>query len=106
MAWTGEVISRMNGKPAGTPFPGDWPDPGTPEIEKWRQLVANFKLVNVELTQLIANFPVNKWTEPTNDCREIYTGYGLTYEALVTGLIQHYIYYFAQISLLNKMING
>lgn len=106
LAWTEEAISRMEAKQAGEPFRGDWPDPGKPDEQRWLQLIASFKLANVELTQLISTFPGEKWSEPTNDDREVYTGYAATYEALIVGLMQHHVYHAGQISLLNKMING
>lgn len=106
LAWTEEAISRMQGKPAAEPFRGDWPDAGKPDEQKWLQLIASFKLANVELTQLISTFPDEKWTEQTNDERGTYIGYAATYEALVVGIMQHHVYHAGQISLLNKMING
>lgn len=106
LAWTEEAISRMGDKPAGEPLRGDWSDSGTPDEAKWLQLIASYKLANVDLTHLISVFPEEKWTEATNDDRAVYTGYGATYEALINGLIQHHVYHAGQISLLNKMING
>lgn len=106
LAWTEEAINRMAESPAGEPARGDWNDVVTPDEQKWLQLIASFKLANVELTQLISNFPDGKWAEATNDEREAYTGYAATYEALIVGLMQHHVYHAGQISLLNKMING
>jgi len=106
LAWTEETISRMNGNQANQPVRGDWTEVVTPDEKKWQQLIASFKLANVELTRLIANLPEDKWTQATNDSRETYTGYGATYEALVVGLMQHHVYHAGQISLLNRLING
>lgn len=106
LAWTEEAISRMQAKPAGQPYRGDWPDTGRPDEQKWLQLIAGFKLANVELTQLISAFADESWTEQVNDSRNNYTGYAATYEALINGIIQHHVYHAGQISLLNKMING
>lgn len=106
LAWTEEVSTRMQGKPAGAPIRGNWPGAGKPDEQKWQQLLSFFKLANTELTQLIANFPVESWTDATNDGRGEYSEYGLTYEAMITGLMQHHVYHAGQISLLNKMING
>jgi uncharacterized damage-inducible protein DinB len=74
LAWTEEVTGRMQGKAATTPHRGDWPDPGTPNEEKWTQLISFFKLANVELLRLIVDFPSEKWTDKTNDDRERYSG--------------------------------
>ena len=106
LAWTEEVASRMQGNMAGTPVDGDWPDAGEPDEQRFEQLVNNLKLMNVELMQLIDDFPEEKWSQPTNDKREMYSGDELTYEAMVLGLIQHHVYHAGQIVLLNKMSNG
>ena len=106
LAWTEEAINRMKDNPAGQPARGDWNDVVHPDEQKWLQLIASFKLANVELTKLISNFPDEKWTEATNDSRGTYTGYGATYDAMIVGLMQHHVYHAGQISLLNRLING
>jgi uncharacterized damage-inducible protein DinB len=106
LAWTEEAVSRMQDKPASTPYRGDWPETSVADEEKWLQLISFFKLANVELTQLISAFPPEKWTEAVNDDRGTYTGYPATHEALIVGLIQHHVYHAGQISLLNKIVNG
>ncbi|HTE01978.1 MAG TPA: DinB family protein [Mucilaginibacter sp.] len=106
LAWTEEVIDRMNGLPSGLPTSGDWPPTGNPDEQKWQNYVNDLKLVNVNLLGVIRDFPDEQWSEPTNDERNSEAGTGVTYEALVNGLIQHHIYHSAQIALLNKIING
>jgi len=103
--WTEEVMDRMNGMDAQLPVRGDWPEPGLPDEQKWKWIVEDIKLVNVNLAGFIQNFPEEKWNEPvTRKGGE--TEAGETYEYQVTGLIQHHIYHSAQIALLNRMING
>jgi len=106
LSWTEEVLDRLNGKEAGLPFSGDWPDPGAPDPEKWQNYVNDLKLVNVNLLGVIHDFPEEQWAEPINDEREADSENGLTYEQLVNGLIQHHVYHSGQIASLNKMING
>jgi uncharacterized damage-inducible protein DinB len=106
LAWTEEAISRMQARPASEPARGDWPTIGKPDEQKWLQLIASYKLANVELTRLISTFTDEQWTDATNDERVTYTGYAATYEALVVGLMQHHVYHAGQISLLNRLING
>jgi len=106
LSWTEEVISRMQGNVAAEPAGGDWPDVGESSEQGLQQLVSNFKLVNVELLQLISDFPEDKWCAPVNDPREIYSGYESSYEALVVGLIEHHVYHVGQIVLINKQSNG
>lgn len=106
LAWTEEVLDRLNGKEASLPLSGDWPDTGAPEEQKWQNYVNDLKLVNVNLLGAIQNFPEEKWTELINDKREPALGTGVTYKELVNGLIQHHVYHSAQIAILNRIING
>lgn len=106
IAWTEEVMDRMNGLPSGIPTSGDWPPIGKPDEQKWQNYVEDLKLVNVNLIGIIQNFPPDQWNEPTNDERDRELGTGVTYEELINGLIQHHIYHSGQIALLKRIING
>lgn len=106
LAWTEEVMDRMNGMTAGVPSSGDWPPTGAPEEQKWQNYVNDLKLVNVNLLKLIQDLPEEKWNEPMDDERKLELGSGVTYEELVNGLIQHHIYHSGQIAILNRIING
>src|ERR1700744_2162860 len=103
IAWTEEVMDRMNGLTAGVPSSGDWPPTGTPDEQKWQNYVNDLKLVNVNLMGLIQNFPEEQWSEPMNDERNRELGNGVTYEELVNGLIQHHIYHSGQIAILRRI---
>ncbi|MFD0766619.1 DinB family protein [Mucilaginibacter lutimaris] len=105
LGWAQEVTARMQGKTAGEPAAGDWPDPGQPDEDKWKQLVADFKLANVNLADIIQNFNKSKWDEPINDGRQ-QEDIPVTYRALIEGLIQHHIYHSGQIALLNRIAGG
>jgi len=104
VAWTEEVMDRMNGMTAGVPSSGDWPETGKPDEQKWQNYVDDLKLVNVNLIGIIQNFPDEQWGEPIDDQRGDRPV--VTYEALINGLIQHHIYHAGQIALLNRIING
>jgi uncharacterized damage-inducible protein DinB len=101
LAWTEEVLDRMNGMAASIPSSGDWPDPGNPDEQKWQNYVNDLKLVNVNLLGAIQNFPEEKWDELINDTRE--TEPTTTYEDLIVGFIQHQIYHAGQIALLTRI---
>ncbi|MET3502290.1 putative damage-inducible protein DinB [Mucilaginibacter sp. SG538B] len=100
VGWTEEVMDRMNGMNAQLPVRGDWPEPGLPDEQKWKWIVEDLKLVNVNLAGFIQNFPEENWNKAVGGKE------AETYEYQVSGLIQHHIYHSAQIALLNRMING
>jgi len=104
ISWTEEVLDRLNGKEAGLPVSGDWPQLGQPNEEKWKLYVDDLKLVNVNLIGLIRSFPEEQWSELINDNRN--TEPVVTYQELVEGLIQHHVYHAAQIAILKKIVNG
>jgi len=102
LSWTEEVMDRMNGMDAQLPSSGDWPDPGTPDEQKWQNYVNDLKLVNVNLIGIIQNYPEERWDDLVNSTVE--NDEGTTYEELVDGLIQHHVYHAGQIALLNRII--
>src|ERR1700750_1085067 len=63
VSWTEEVIDRLNEKPASLPVSGNWPHPGEPDEQKWKMWIDDLKLVNVNLSQTIRDFPQDKWAE-------------------------------------------
>ena len=103
IAWTEEVMDRMNGMTAGIPTSGDWPETGAPDEQKWQNYVDDLKLVNVNLLGVIQNFPPEQWDDPINDERNRELGTGVSYEALIEGLIQHHVYHSGQIALLLRI---
>lgn len=106
IAWTEEVMDRMNGLPSGIPTSGDWPETGAPDEQKWQNYVDDLKLVNVNLVGIIQNFPNELWDNAVIDERDRELGTGVNYEELINGLIQHHVYHAGQIALLNRIING
>ena len=103
VAWTEEVMDRMNGMTASVPTSGDWPETGAPDEQKWQNYVDDLKLVNVNLLGVIQNFPPEQWDDPINDERNRELGTGVSYEALIEGLLQHHVYHSGQIALLLRI---
>ncbi|MGZ3764771.1 MAG: DinB family protein [Mucilaginibacter sp.] len=106
LAWTEEVLDRMNGLTSSIPTSGDWPPTGNPDEQKWQNYVNDLKLVNVNLLGVIRDFPEERWGEPTSDQLDLDEGSGWSYEENINGLIQHHIYHAGQIAILNRIING
>lgn len=105
LGWTQEVTQRMGGQTAGEPAGGDWPDPGTPDEQRWQQLIADFKLANVTLAGVIQHFADDRWNAPINDERIQEIGTGVNYQALVEGLIQHHVYHSGQLALMKRLLS-
>ncbi len=80
LAWTEEVMDRMNGNGRKPALSGDWPPIGNPDEQKWQNYVNDLKLVNVNLLGLIQNFPEEQWNELINSERNRELGSGVTYE--------------------------
>jgi len=55
------------------------------------------------LLKVIGDFPEENWNEPIADERNRELGTGISYEALIEGLIQHHIYHSGQIALLIRI---
>lgn len=102
LAWTEEVMDRLNGMSANVPVSGDWPETGAPDEEKWKRWVSDYKLVNVNLAVIIRDFADEKWCFPIIDERG--TEPVVTHEEIVHGSIQHQIYHGGQIALLSKAL--
>lgn len=102
IAWTEEVMDRLNGQSPGIPASGDWPETGAPDEQKWQNYVNDLKLVNVNLQGIIQNFPSDQWDEVIPDEREPKVDF--TYAELIDGLIQHHVYHSGQIALLLRLI--
>lgn len=101
IAWTEEVMDRMNGQTPGMPASGDWPETSATSEQKWQNYVNDLKLVNVNLLGIIQNFPPEQWDEVMPDERG--TNVDITYAELIEGLIQHHVYHSGQIALLMRI---
>ncbi len=104
LSWTEEVMDRLNEKPASLPSSGNWPHPGDPDEQKWKEWIDDLKLVNTNLVKTIRDFPEERWNEPIIDERPGQPV--VTNEQLVYGFIQHQIYHAGQIALLTRVIIG
>ncbi|MXV51909.1 hypothetical protein GS399_13065 [Pedobacter sp. HMF7647] len=104
LSWTEEVIDRLNEKPAGVPFSGDWPETSETDEQKWLLWKDDLKLVNASLIKAIEGLPEEKWDQLINDDRG--NDSIDTYAELVDGFIQHQVYHAGQIAILNKIIAG
>lgn len=102
-AWKGEVLSRFQGHPAGTPSEGDWPDqPAAPTDALWRDEVARLVRVHEGLVDAVRRSTAAHLNEGVVDQRNREAGTGLAQWQTVHGIVQHDVYHLGQISLLRK----
>lgn len=102
IAWTEEIINRLQGNPAAEPARGDWPEPGEASEQKWNEMVIDLDEANSNLIKAIQAFHEDRWNQPINDERNL-GGPVTTYKELIYGFIQHQIYHAGQIALLNRI---
>ena len=103
-AWKNEVGRRLDGAAAGTPREGDWPTPGTPGAQRWREAVGALEEAHRALAAAIARIPDSRLTALTNDKRDRESGGGVSYYVLLHGIVQHDVYHSGQIALLKKAV--
>ncbi|QJD95613.1 DinB family protein [Mucilaginibacter robiniae] len=101
IGYTEEVISRLQGNPAGVPARGDWPDAGLPGEQNWQELVVELSRANDNLMHAMQALQPSQWEQLINDQRgsEPVT----SYKELIRGFIQHQIYHAGQIAILNHI---
>lgn len=106
LAWTEEVQSRLLGGSPQEPEMGDWPLASDYNHLSWKELVDRFLNQSLATYNTIKGFPENKLDEFIGVDRNASLGTGISYDAMITGLIHHNVYHSAQISILNKITMG
>lgn len=103
VAWNEEAISRLKGNTASAPARGDWPGASN---YTWGELIGMFKQSYKDLHNTILEITEEQWLSPTRDERQPALGTGVTYEELVHGLMQHFVYHSGQVALLVKQLKS
>jgi hypothetical protein len=122
-AWTREVRRRAIGGAPGMPEEGDWPEaPGTsgpagsdgaaqrqgptpvPNEGAWASCIADLAAAHAALVAALEGFPGAKLDETVGLRRDLATGTGTTYGAMLYGIALHDAYHSGQIALLKKAI--
>lgn len=104
-AWVGEVIKRLKGRDPQMPDEGDFPPaPASLSEKEWSDLKALLARRHDELAEIIATFDDSKLGEMVGVNRDAPSGTGVTYYAMLHGIIQHDAYHCGQIVLLGKAL--
>ncbi len=105
-AWKGEVRRRLSGAPASEPAEGDWPTPGAHTEDRWNEALDRLQIAQEALVNAIRQLPESELHTPTNDPRNPALGSGVSYYALLHGVVQHDVYHSGQIAILKKVLAG
>jgi hypothetical protein len=104
-AWTSEVRRRLGGAAPAAPAEGDWPDVGPVSEKAWREAVAALRAAHEALAQAVLDFPANRWQDRVGGERDAPLGTGVSFAAMVSGLLQHDGYHGGQVGLLRRALN-
>jgi uncharacterized damage-inducible protein DinB len=101
-AWTDEVRLRLGGKAPSDPPQGDWPPVPTLSTAAWRRDRAALTAAHEALEAAVRSLPARRLSQVVGTQREPALGTGMTYRAMISGLIQHHAYHGGQIALLRR----
>jgi uncharacterized damage-inducible protein DinB len=102
--WTGEVTRRLQGGQPAEPAEGDWPEVGRVSEEAWSRARAALGEAHARLAAAVERFPAARWSERVGGERDAPLGTGVSYAAMVAGLLQHDGYHGGQVGLLRKAL--
>jgi uncharacterized damage-inducible protein DinB len=104
-AWIGEVTSRLQGNPPGSPADGDFPPPGGPvDDDAWTGACALLERRQAELIEAVAGFDPGRLDEPVNPTNRKDSDGPVSFRALLSGLAQHSAYHAGQMLLLKRAL--
>ncbi|HEX6105785.1 MAG TPA: DinB family protein [Gemmatimonadales bacterium] len=103
-AWAGEVKRRLEGGAPSLPAEGDWPVVGAPTAEAWASARTRLRLAHQELAAAVRGFPESRWSAAVGEQRDAPLGTGVSFAAMVSGLLQHDGYHGGQIGLLRRAL--
>ncbi|HEX5830655.1 MAG TPA: DinB family protein, partial [Gemmatimonadaceae bacterium] len=105
-AWTSEVARRLRGGTPAEPAAGDWPaapagDAAT--ADAWNAARAALDAAHAELLAALRQLPAEQLEAVVGEGRDAPLGTGVTYGAMVRGLLQHDAYHSGQIAILRRV---
>jgi hypothetical protein len=104
-AWTAEVRRRLGGATPAEPGGGDWPAVGPVSEQAWGDALRALRAEHEALALAARDFPSSRWHDRVGGDRDQSLGTGVTFAAMVTGLLQHDGYHGGQIGLLRRALN-
>jgi hypothetical protein len=105
-AWAREVAHRLDGHPPGPPVGGDWPEMDETTALAWDSARTDLAEAHGDLKRVLAVFPSARLSEPVGTNRDAPLGTGVSFEAMVGGLLQHDAYHGGQIAVIKSSWRG
>jgi uncharacterized damage-inducible protein DinB len=103
-AWAGEVRRRLEGGEPDVPAEGDWPAVGETGGRAWAEARERLRDSHERLAAAVRKFPESRWVERVGGDRDAPLGTGVSYSAMVSGLLQHSGYHGGQVGLLRRAL--
>lgn len=105
-AWQREVARRLRDGLPASPREGDWPVAAGVSDADWNAAKAELQGSLEDLVLAVQAFPFERWTAGVGHERNPAEGTGLTYQATVSGVVQHNAYHSGQIAILRRALSG
>jgi uncharacterized damage-inducible protein DinB len=103
-AWTAEVTRRLEGGEPSLPREGDWPPVPVVSEASWKAAVRALELAHENLLRTLEDFPEERLSAMVGDARDLPLGTGVSFEAMLRGLLYHHVYHTGQLALLKKSL--
>lgn len=102
--WTNEVARRLAGGEPDLPVEGDWPAVGRVSEQAWGTARKELDETHTALAAAVERFPESRWGHPVGGEGNAPLGTGVSYAAMLAGLLQHDAYHGGQVGLLRKAL--
>lgn len=102
--WTSEVARRLEGAEPGLPAEGDWPAVGRVSEQAWARAREALGEAHFTLATAVEGVPEARWRNRVGRERDAPLGTGVSFAAMLAGLVQHDAYHGGQIGLLRKAL--
>jgi len=103
-SWVREVRRRLEQGNPHEPDDGDWPEVPEPTEGNWWQALDELETAHGDLREQLLRTPETKMETMVGPVRDPAAGTGVSYAAMMQGLLQHDAYHLGQVALLKKAV--
>lgn len=101
-AWTMEVVRRLEGAHPQPPIDGDWPPVRDTDAASWEKAKESLAEAHDEVLKVLGRFPAANLDQMVGAHRIPALGTGVSFHAMVNGLVQHDAYHAGQVAILKR----